>query len=47
MAMRGIEKAVATDSVQEQGNRTVYEGKLGGLLTNVGTAGEDTVNVVT
>jgi len=47
MAMRGIETAVRTDSVAEQGDRTVYEGKIGGFFTNVGTQGEDTVRVVT
>jgi len=45
--MRGIETAVRTDSVAEQGDRTVYEGKIGGFFTNVGTQGEDTVRVVT
>ena len=47
MAMRSIEKAVSDGTVEPEGNRTVYEGKLGGLFTSVGTQGEDTNRVVT
>lgn len=47
MAMRTIEKSVSDGTFVQEGNDTVYEGKLGGLFTNVGTQGENTNRVVT
>ncbi len=47
MAMRTIETAVADGTVAPDGGATVYEGKLGGMFTSVGTQGEDTNRVVT
>ena len=47
MAMRTIEKSVSDGTFVREGNDTVYEGKIGGAFTSVGTQGEDTNRVVT
>ena len=47
MAMRTIEKSVSDGTFVREGNDTVYEGKIGGIFTDVGSQGEDTNRVVT
>jgi len=47
MAMNTMESAMRSGTVYQVGDRTTYIAELGGLLTSVGTSGEDYNKVVT
>jgi RHS repeat-associated protein len=47
MVMNTVEAAIGSNAVKREGDRTVYEAQLGGLLSSVGTQGEDWNRVVT
>jgi RHS repeat-associated protein len=47
MVVNTVEAAIGSNAVQREGDRTVYEAQLGGLLSSVGTQGEDWNRVVT